>query len=159
MAAQILRRALERTTTMDRLLDALFEERTSGLVPLVIRVAAGAFFVSVSLGKLLDHAAETSDFDRYGVPFPATAVVLVGLVELLGGLTLIVGLGTRIAAVALAATMVGAIATAGRVEGGTFNLGVAPALLVLMLVVLWAGPGTWSVDRVLVRRIGRHRVA
>ncbi len=140
---------------MDRLLGVMFEERTRGWVPFVIRVVTGVFFVSVSLGKFFDHAAEAHDFDRYGVPIPSTAVILVGILELAGGVALVVGLGTRLAAAALAADMVGAIATAGRVEGGTFNLGVAPAMLVLMLVILWAGPGAWSVDRVVARRLGR----
>ena len=146
---------------MDRLLQALVRERGPALLALVIRLAAGGFFIAVSLGKFFEHASETHDFDRYGVPFPATAVIVVGIIELLGGLALIAGFGTRIAAAALAADMVGAIATAGRVEGGTFNLGVAPALLILMLVVLWTGPGMWSVDRVLARRLadGTHSTA
>ena len=140
---------------VDRLLEVMFKERTPGWVPFVIRIVTGVFFVSVSLGKFFDHATEAHDFDRYGIPIPATAVILVGVVELLGGIALVAGLGTRIAAAVLAANMVGAIATAGRVEGGTFNLGVAPLMLVLMLVILWAGPGTWSVDRVLARRLVR----
>lgn len=137
---------------MDRLYGFLFEERTRGWVPFVIRVVTGVFFVSVSLGKFFDHASEAHDFDRYGIPVPGTTVVLVGILELVCGIALVLGLGTRIAAGALAANMVGAIATAGRVEGGSFNLGVAPLMLVLMLVVLWAGPGSWSVDRELARR-------
>ena len=76
----------------------------------------------------------------------------VGSVELLCGLLLIVGLMTRPAAAALALTMVGAIATAGRVEGGSFNLGVAPTLLAVMLVLLWTGSGRPAVDAVLERR-------
>ena len=144
---------------MDRFMDIMLKERAPGLIPLVIRIVAGGFFVSVSLGKFFDHASETDDFDRYGLPFPATAVIVAGIIELVGGLALIVGIGTRIAAAALAANMVGAIATAGRVEGGAFNLGVAPALLLLMLVVLWAGPGTWSLDRSLGRRFDRRRVS
>ena len=134
---------------MNRLQQALIQERGPAVLALVIRVAAGGFFVAVSLGKFFEHASETHDFDRYGVPFPATAVIVVGIVELLGGVALIAGLETRISAAALAADMVGAIATAGRVEGGTFNLGIAPALLILMLIVLWTGPGMWSLDRVL----------
>lgn len=136
---------------MDRLLCILFRERGPGWLPFVIRVVAGVFIVSVSMGKFFDHASEAHDFDRYGIPVPATAVIVVGIVELAGGLALIVGLGTRIAAAALAANMVGAIATAGRVEGGAFNLGAAPLMLVLMLAILWTGPGTWSIDRVIAR--------
>jgi putative oxidoreductase len=144
---------------MDRFTHAMFMERAPGLFALTIRIVSGVFFVSVSLGKFFDHASETNDFNRYGLPLPAAAVILAGIIELLGGLALIVGLGTRIAAAALAADMVGAIATAGRVDGGTFHLGVAPALLLLMLVVLWAGPGTWSLDRVVARRLDRRHTS
>jgi putative oxidoreductase len=140
---------------VDRLLEIMFKERAPGWVPLVIRIVSGVFIVSVSLGKFFDHASESHDFDRYGVPIPATAVIVVGIVELVGGVALVTGLGTRIAAAALAANMVGAIATAGRVEGGAFNLGAAPLMLVLMLVILWAGPGAWSVDRIIARHLGR----
>ena len=52
-----------------------------------------------------------------------------------------VGLLTRPAAAVLAVNLVGAIATAGRVDGGSFHLGVGPTLLVAMLFLVWAGPG------------------
>ena len=68
------------------------------------------------------------------------------MLEVVGGVLLIVGLLTRAAAALLAGDMVGAIVTAGRVEGGAINLGLAPALLVGMLFLLWAGPGRWAAD-------------
>jgi putative oxidoreductase len=119
---------------------------TPGVVIAVLRVAVGMFFVSVSTGKFFDHAAEAVDFDRYGVPMPDVAVSAVGVVELVGGILLIVGLCTRPAAAVLAATMVGAIATAGRVDGGSFHLGVAPTALVLLLVLVWLGSGSFAID-------------
>lgn len=123
----------------------------------VLRIAAGAFFVSVSTGKFFDHAKEAVDFDRYGVPVPEVAVTLVGVVELLGGLLLILGLLTRPAAAALALTMVGAIATAGRVDGGSFHLGVAPTALVVLVVLLWTGAGRPAFDALLECRIAGTR--
>ena len=59
---------------------------------------------------------------------------------------LVVGLLTRPAAAVLAANLVGAIATAGRVDGGTFHLGVGPAMLVVMLFLVWAGAGRLALD-------------
>jgi len=53
----------------------------------------------------------------------------------------------------LAGDMIGAIATAGRVEGGSFHLGVAPTLLVAMLFLLWAGPGLLAFDNRLLARV------
>jgi putative oxidoreductase len=113
----------------------------------VVRVVSGVLFVLFSLGKFVDHAQESADFDHYGIPAPDVATYLVGALELVGGLLLIVGLLTRPAAAVLALNLVGAIATAGRVDGGTFHLGVAPAMLVAMLFLVWAGSGRVALDR------------
>jgi uncharacterized membrane protein YphA (DoxX/SURF4 family)/predicted lipoprotein with Yx(FWY)xxD motif len=119
----------------------------------VVRVAAGVIFVAFSIGKFANHAAEAASIERYGFPAPQLTTYLVGSVELVGGLALVLGLASRLAALALAADMVGAIVTAGRVEGGPVNLGLAPALLGVMLLLLWAGAGRPSLD---ARLAGRH---
>ena len=123
-----------------------------GRVALLIRVVAGAIFLGFSVGKFTRHGAESAALDRYGLPFPDAFTYAVGVVELLGGVLLVLGLGTRIAALALACDMGGAITTAGRVEGGPVHLGLAPALLVMMLLLLWIGPGDRSLDRRLLTR-------
>jgi putative oxidoreductase len=125
-----------------------------------LRVAAGAVFVAFSFGKFVHHGAESAAFDRYGIPFPDAATALVGALELGGGLMLIAGLGTRLAALALAGDMIGAIATAGRIEGGPVHLGLAPALLAAMLVLLSTGAGRCSLDgRLAAAAPGRRRPA
>jgi putative oxidoreductase len=111
-----------------------------------VRVVTGALFVLFSLGKFVDHMKEAEDFDRYGVPVPEVATYLVGTLELVCGALLVIGLLTRPAALLLAANLVGAIATAGRVEGGSFHLGVGPAMLLAMLFLVWAGPGRLALD-------------
>ena len=73
------------------------------------------------------------------------------MIETICGLMLVLGIFTSWAALALAADMIGVIATAGRVDGGLLNLGLAPLLLVGMLVLLWAGPGALSLDAILAR--------
>jgi len=123
-----------------------------GRLALLIRLVAGAVFLGFSIGKFTRHGAESSALDRYGLPYPDAFTYGVGVVELVGGAMLVLGLGTRIAALALACDMVGAIATAGRIEGGLVHLGLAPALLVMMLLVLWIGPGDRSLDRRLLTR-------
>jgi putative oxidoreductase len=128
------------------LLRSRFDRGAPAFVVGLIRILAGALFVSVSTGKFLDHAQEAMDFDRYGVPVPDVTVVLVGTIEVVCGLLLVVGLLTRPAAGLLALTMIGAISTAGRVDGGSFHLGVAPTLLVVMLVLVWTGAGRPSLD-------------
>jgi len=56
----------------------------------VVRVVTGVLFVTFSLGKFVDHAAEAADFDHYGIPAPEVATYLVGTLELVGGLLLVV---------------------------------------------------------------------
>lgn len=125
---------------------------TGGWITTVVRITAGVLFVTFSLGKFVDHSQEAMDFDRYGIPAANAMTYVVGSLELVCGMLLIAGLFTRVAAALLAGNMVGAISTAGRVEGGSFNLGVAPTMLVLMLFLVWAGAGMWSLDRRLVGR-------
>jgi putative oxidoreductase len=130
----------------------VFEPRTHGAAAwatTVVRVVTGVLFVTFSLGKFVDHMQETADFRHYGIPAPEVATYVVGTLELLGGLLLVVGLLTRPSALLLACNLVGAISTAGRVDGGTFHLGVAPAMLLAMLFLVWAGPGNLALDRIL----------
>ena len=141
---------------MTSLIQWVFASRARGAgawVTTVVRIVTGALFVSFSLGKFVDHAQESADFDHYGIPAPEVATYLVGTLELVGGILLLIGLLTRPAALLLALNMVGAIATAGRVDGGTFHLGVGPAMLVAMLFLVWAGSGRLAVDRALGPRL------
>jgi putative oxidoreductase len=119
----------------------------------VLRVAAGAIVFAFGVGKFLHHAREAASFAKYGLPDPSHFVYAIGVVEIGFGALLVLGLATRLAALSLAGNLVGAIATAGPVEGGAINLGLAPALLVAMLVLLWTGGGRWSVDGVLRPRL------
>ena len=119
---------------------------------LVLRVAAGLLFITTGVGKFVTFQAEVDHFADFGIPAPTAAVVLAAIVEIIGGMLLALGLLVRPAALALAVTMALAIGTAGRVQGGAFHLGVAPALLLLMLVLVWSGGTRWSIDRVLLNR-------
>jgi putative oxidoreductase len=130
------------------------ETTAKTLFAVAVRLAAGVVFVSFGVGKFSDHTSEVMSFVHYGVPLAGVSVWIVGLVETIGGLMLFAGILTRWAAVALAGDMIGVIATAGRVDGGWLNLGLAPLLLVGMLLVLWTGPGALSLDAL----IARHRL-
>jgi putative oxidoreductase len=124
---------------------SLFATRPS-LAALTLRIAAGVIFVAFSTGKFRRYDAEVNAFDRYGIPFPEVTTYLVGVLELVGGFLLVIGFLTRPVAVALAGNMIGAIVTAGRIDGGAVNLGLAPALLLAMLVLLKTGAGARSID-------------
>ncbi len=129
-------------------------------VALILRLAAGWVFIAFGAGKFTSHASELSSFKSYGLPAPDAFVYAIGVIELVGGALLIVGLATRLAALVLAGDMVGAIVLDGIMEGGAISLTLAPALLVVMFVVLWTGPGHHALDRRLVEgdiSAGRNR--
>ena len=119
---------------------------------LAVRLAAGVTFVGFSLGKFIRHDAERGAFERYGIPFPDGATYLIGGLELVGGAALVIGLLVRPFAFSLACNMVGAISTAGRIDGGPVHLLLAPTLLTGTLFLLWAGPGAASLDGRLAAR-------
>jgi putative oxidoreductase len=111
---------------------------------LLLRLVSGGVFIAFGAGKFVNHASELASFKTYGLPAPEGFVVVIGAIELVGGLCLIAGVLTRPAALVLAGDMVGAIIVSGVAKGELISLTLAPAELVLMLVLLWTGSGSWS---------------
>jgi putative oxidoreductase len=111
---------------------------------LVLRIVSGGVFVAFGLGKFVNHGSELASFKAYGLPAPEVFVVAIGVIELVGGLFVAVGIRTRPAALVLAGDMVGAIIVSGIARGEMVSLTLAPAELVAMMVLLWTGPGAYS---------------
>ncbi len=124
------------------------------------RWAAGIIFLIFGVAKFSDHAAELASFRHYPLPAPEVFVYLVGVIEIGGGLLMITGLLTRLAAVALAADMIGAIVISGLARGELVSLTLAPLLLVAVISLIRLGAGCWSLDRRIARKAasghGRH---
>jgi putative oxidoreductase len=127
----------------------------SALTALVARVVGGGVFVVFGLAKFVNHASEVDSFRDYGLPAPGAFVVVIGVVEIVGGLLLILGLATRPAALVLAGDMVGAIIVSGIALGEPISLTLAPTELVLCLFLLWKGPGAYALDTRLSRSRAR----
>jgi uncharacterized membrane protein YphA (DoxX/SURF4 family) len=123
------------------------EDRPS--IPLALmRVIVGAAFIVASVEKLTNHAQTAADFDRWGLPSPDTFSYVISGIEIVFGLILIFGILPRFAALVLLGDMFGALATAGRIDGGP-HLILPPLLGVLCLILLIAGGGRWAlVDRI-----------
>jgi putative oxidoreductase len=114
---------------------------------LALRLAAGSVFVAFGAGKFVNHASELASFKSYGLPAPELFVPVIGVIELVGGMLLIVGILTRPAALVLAGDMIGAIVVSGIGLGELVSLTLAPAELAICLFLVWRGPGMWSLDR------------
>jgi putative oxidoreductase len=95
----------------------------------------------------------TNFFSHGGIPLPAVSAVVVTLVEFLGGLALLLGLGTRIAAALIAIDMLGAIVFVHGKNGFTLPNGYeyALTLLVVNVALAIAGPGAFALDNRLWR--------
>ena len=102
----------------------------------VVRTLIGLFFVAAGISHEAQHAYFATQFARWGVPAPDVTVWLVGAVEIVCGAMLALGALTRPVALALATLMVGAVAFAGRTDGG-FHLIVPPILFVLCVFYAW----------------------
>ncbi len=112
-------------------------------------------------GKWHNFDKVTGFFSDLGIPFPAANAAFISTLELVGGVLLIVGLGTRIFSVLLSSTMFVALLTADRenfVKHFTLTDDLTDVVpVVLLLLLLWLvmyGPGSASVDRWLGKRLG-----
>ena len=81
---------------------------SSAAVVLVGRLLLSILFIFAGFGKLTDISGTAAWFGSIGMPLPVVVAVLVGLLELGGGLAILTGFKTRIAALALAAFTVAA---------------------------------------------------
>lgn len=126
---------------------------------LALRLTAGAIFVSQGYRKLFNDPAAPhglanleSMIHARGLPMAGRLAVLVSTVELIGGVALLVGLFTRLAAVPLGGVLLVAIAgfklRAGFLGGWDWPLSV----LALVVAVALLGPGAVSLDAVLGQR-------
>ena len=103
------------------------------------RLAAGVVFVIFGLGKFVNHAAELSSFETYGIPWPEVMVYVVGVLEVVGGLALLAGVAVAPVALLMAGNMAVAIVVSGIGEGEVVpSLTLAPLLLIVMGWLLWA---------------------
>ena len=104
-----------------------------------IRWAAAVVFVVFGAGKFVNHASELASFRRYALPAPGAFVYLIGVLEIVGGVLLASAVLVRLAALALAVDMVGAIVVSGLGRGEDISLTLAPALLVAMIFLILVG--------------------
>jgi putative oxidoreductase len=132
----------------------------TALTMTILRVAVGVIMTVHGFQKLTDLAATEAGFANMGIPLPAVTALLATAGEFLGGLGLILGLLTRIAAFGVFCTMAVAVffvhlpnGLLASNNGFEFPL----TLLCAAFFFIAAGAGPISLDAWLSRVVGaRH---
>lgn len=122
----------------------------------ILRVAVGGVFVAHGAQKLFVYGIPgvAGLMGQFGIPLPTISAAAVTGAEFLGGLALLAGLGTRLAALPIAFSMAVAALTVHLKNGFFLPQGAEYVLTLLLASVALAltGPGSWSVEGWLARR-------
>jgi len=138
---------------------------------LFLRLMAGGVFFWEGILKFVYTNQGVGRFTKIGIPYPHETAVFVACLEIVGGLLLISGLGTRLIAIPFIIEMIVAILTTKiSLYLGTSPLPLPPALpkvgiwavlheiradyaqILTTTFLLINGPGRWSLDAILLGR-------
>ena len=120
----------------------------------ILRMVVGIIFLVHGWQKIhgFGFHGVAGMFGQIGIPLPTISSAVVILVEFLGGIALILGLGTRVASLLLAIDMAGAIYFVHFKSGFYVNHGgyeFALALLGASVALALAGPGSAAIDNLI----------
>ncbi|MBC2887076.1 DoxX family protein [Ochrobactrum sp. CM-21-5] len=123
--------------------------QTNGVATLIARIFLSILFILAGYSKLAGLAGTAQYFGSIGLPVPTVTAVIVGLIEFVGGLAILIGFQTRIAALIVCLFTIGAtlVAHMDFSQGmnammAQKNLAIAGGLLLLAL----HGAGSLSID-------------
>jgi putative oxidoreductase len=136
------------------------------LAALLTRIVIGWAFFLTGRGKLQNFDNTVKFFTEIGIPMPTANAAFIGSLEMVGGICLILGLGTRVFSSLLACTMVVALMTADRADlmtalgmgepnpkiDGLLDVTPVPFLLFLLWLIAF-GAGKISADRFIFRKL------
>ena len=130
----------------------------------ILRVVLGIAMLVHGWSKLSGGVGNVAGFfGMLGIPAPGLMAWVVTIVELVGGILLVVGFLTQIAGILIALDMLGAILFAFLlrgapfIENGQISWEREAVFAAAALCIALAGPGAWSVDDVVAE--SRARVA
>lgn len=128
------------------------------LPPLFARIVVGWVFLWTGWAKLNNLPQMIQNFTDWGIPFPQIMTPFVSGVEFLGGLLLLLGLFTRIAATPLVIVMIVAIVSAKLDQINSLETLLGFEEVAYMALFGWlavAGPGPVSLDWLLQKMFSR----
>lgn len=131
---------------------------------LVVRLYWGWQFAQTGWGKLGNINRVINFFTSLGIPAPALNAWFISGLELVGGILLIVGLGSRLIALPLVIDMIVAYIAADREalgqvfsNPGKFYAADPFTFLLASLIVLIFGPGKFSLDAMLTGKFSSKK--
>lgn len=125
----------------------------------ILRIVLGIVFTAHGAQQLFVYgfAGVTGAFAKMGIPMPGFLGPFVSLLDLFGGLALILGLFSRPASFALACDMLGALLLV-QLAGGFFmptGYEFVLTLIAGLVAIILAGPGSPSLDEAINTRRAR----
>ncbi|GAA1099290.1 DoxX family protein [Nocardiopsis metallicus] len=138
------------------------QQLTLDLAVLIARLAMGWTMIAHGAQKFFEWGIEgtAAYMGAGGVPLPLVSASFAAAVELGGGVLLVLGALTRVAALGMVAVMAGAFvfaqdSTTIFVQDDGYGYVMAVAVCCLLLAVL--GSGKFGVDRLITERFGGAR--
>jgi putative oxidoreductase len=126
---------------------------------LAVRLYWGFQFAQTGWGHLHNIEGTAKFFATLNIPFPVFSVHFIGCLEFLGGILLMLGLGSRIIGLLLASNMFVAYWTADHEalasifsDPGKFYVADPYTFLFASLMVLIFGPGLFAIDALIAKR-------
>src|ERR671928_1080210 len=126
-------------------------EKLAQFGPLPIRIIAGIAFIIHGLPKL-SNVAGTEHFFANMVGLPAAMALPIGLLEVIGGIALLVGVLTRIASILFIIEMIGSTIVAKLPKGFVGGYELDLLLLSIAVSLILSGPGRISIEWNILKR-------
>ena len=129
----------------------------------ILRVVLGIAMLVHGWSKLSGGVDNVAGFfgGMLGIPAPGLMAWVVTIVELVGGILLVIGFLSQIAGILIALDMLGAILFAyllrgtAFIENGAITWEKEAVFAAAALCIALAGPGAWSVDDVVAENRAR----
>lgn len=118
-------------------------------ITLIARIFLSILFILAGWSKLTGLEGTAQYFGSIGLPLPMLSAIIVGIIEFFGGLAILVGFKTRIAALVVALFTIGATLVAHMDFSAGMNALMAQKNLAIaggLLVLAQFGAGAFSID-------------